>query len=301
MELRQLKYFVKAAETLNFSDAAKSLFIAQSTLSQQIRQLEDDLHTELFHRDAHSLCLTEAGEELLPYARKTLQEAEACVERMNDLSNLLTGTLNIGVTFSFSPLLTETILSFIRKYPNVKLNIFYEPMAELMGMLRNRTVDFVLAFRPIERCREIESHTLFDNHLAVIVKENHPIASLPRVSPEELLRYDIALPSKGLQARNEFDGFAFPSLSSLKVKVELNEVNILLKLIKQSNMVTVLAEATAYNETGIKAVPLDLPSNQMDGCVHMLKDSYHKHSAIRFIELLKESNAVRERIHDWFK
>ena len=71
MELRQIKYFVKAAELLNFSDAARALNVAQSTLSQQVKQLEDELGIQLFERHAHAISLTEAGQELLPYARRT--------------------------------------------------------------------------------------------------------------------------------------------------------------------------------------------------------------------------------------
>ncbi|MDE7128161.1 MAG: LysR family transcriptional regulator, partial [Bacteroidales bacterium] len=76
MELRQLRYFVKAAGTLNFSEAAKSLYVTQSTLSQQIRQLENELGVQLFERNSHEVSLTDAGEELLPYAMKTLESAE---------------------------------------------------------------------------------------------------------------------------------------------------------------------------------------------------------------------------------
>lgn len=66
MELRQLKYFVKVAETLNFSEAAKELFITQSTLSQQIKQLEAEINAQLLQRNSHGVALTEAGAELLP-------------------------------------------------------------------------------------------------------------------------------------------------------------------------------------------------------------------------------------------
>ena len=66
MELRQLKYFVKSAEYLNFSVAAKHLYITQSTLSQQIKQLEFELGFELFLRNSRHISLTEAGEEFLP-------------------------------------------------------------------------------------------------------------------------------------------------------------------------------------------------------------------------------------------
>ena len=71
MELRQLRYFAKAAETLNFSDAAKCLNIAQSSLSQQIKQLEDELGIQLFIRNYHSIRLTEAGEAMLPFALRS--------------------------------------------------------------------------------------------------------------------------------------------------------------------------------------------------------------------------------------
>ena len=80
MELRQLRYFVKAAETLNFSEAAKGLYITQSTLSQQIRQLETELDVQLFQRNSHEVTLTEAGAELLPYAKETLYAADTCKE-----------------------------------------------------------------------------------------------------------------------------------------------------------------------------------------------------------------------------
>ena len=85
MELRQLKYFVKVAETLNFSEAARELCITQSTLSQQIKQLEHEMHTTLLLRNSHSVALSEAGNELLPYATRTLKDADVCIERINDL------------------------------------------------------------------------------------------------------------------------------------------------------------------------------------------------------------------------
>ena len=110
MELRQLRYFLKVAELLNFSEASKALFITQSTLSQQIKQLETELDTTLFERNSHEVMLTEAGQKLVRYAQKVVVDADICQQKMTDLKSLLTGELNIGVTFTFSPLLTETVL-----------------------------------------------------------------------------------------------------------------------------------------------------------------------------------------------
>lgn len=298
MELRQLKYFVKIAETLNFSEASKLLCITQSTLSQQIKQLETELGTRLFIRSSHTVDLTEAGHELLPLARQTLHKASLCSERINDLNGLSAGTLNIGVTYSFSPILTETLITFMKMYPHVKLNIFYKPMAELMELLRERTVDFALAFKPTHAAEGVESHILFQNSLSVIVGEYHPLANLERITPTELERYDLALPSQGLQARNAFDHIIAP-YHKFRIRIELNEVNILLKLIRNTNLVTVLAEASIHNESGVKAIPLSIPENEMTGCVHILKDTYRKRSMLEFIRLLSDSIAVKERQNAW--
>ena len=274
MELRQLRYFVKAAETLNFSDAAKCLNIAQSSLSQQIKQLEDELGTQLFIRNSHSIRLTEAGEVMLPFARRTITEAEACADRIHDLRKLLTGTLNIGVTHSFSPILMKS------------------------EVLAKREIDFVLAFKPIQSLPDVESHILFQNSLSAIVGDNHPLAAKEKVTVAELERYELALPSKGLQARNAFD-YIMSNHKDFKIRIELSDVNALLKLVRQTCFVTVLAEDSIYDVRDVKAVPIDVPDNQMAGCVHVLKGAYRKHSMLEFIRMLTESIAVKRLQNNW--
>lgn len=291
MELRQLKYFVKTAETLNFSEAARLLYVTQSTLSQQIRQLEQELGTALFVRDSHSVSLTESGEQLLPLAKRTLQDATACQDRIKDLQQMLSGSLNIGITYTFAPLLTETVMEFLKIYPGVKLNIFYKTMEELMDMLEKRELDFVLAFKPSRVYPGVESHVLFDNCLSIIVNRNHPLAEKTSVTLQDIMPYSIAMPSKGLQARNTFDKM-FPGASeSLKIRVELNDANVLLDLVRGCNLITLLSSAVLQSKE-MKAIPIEVPHNIMEGCVHTLHKSYHKRAAEEFIKLLRESVAL---------
>lgn len=299
MELRQLRYFVKVSELLNFSEAAKQLCITQSTLSQQIKQLENELNAQLFQRDSHKVILTEAGQELLIPARKTLNNAESCIDRLHDLQQIHIGTLNVGVTYTFSPILTETVLTFMKSYPGIRLNIFYKSMEELMDMLERHEVDFVLSFKPTRHYDNIESHILFDNHLVVVTNEHHPLAHEQRVTLSQLSHYDMALPARGLQARYAFDTITAHSDCNFRVRIELNEVNILAELVKESNLVTILAEAAIHNEPRLKAIPLDVPGNTMVGCVHILKDSYRKASSLEFVRMLSESNAIRKQINYW--
>lgn len=292
MELRQIRYFLKLAELLNFSEASKALFITQSTLSQQIRQLENEFDTVLFERNSHEVSLTEAGEQFKQHARKVIIDADDCTQKMDDLKNMLTGELNIGVTFTFSPLLTETVLEFMKLYPHVRLNVFYKTMSELMDMLQRREVDFVLSFKPTDRNDKIESHVLFNNHLSVVVSEQHPLARRKSLNLDDLVLYDAAMPAHGLQARNSFEDMMHSVNSKLKIRAELNDVSILLKLIRQSKLITILAEATIHDEDGLVAIPLEMAGNDMEGCIHQLKQAYVKNSAREFYRLLSQSRAI---------
>ena len=299
MEIRQLKYFVRTAQTLNFSEAARSLYVSQSTLSQQIKSLEDELGTILFQRDSHSASLTESGSLLLPLAIQTLQDSEACKAQVNDLKELLTGELNIGVTYSFSHILTETVKNFVKAYPGVKLNIFYRNMAELMEVLRHREVDLVLAFKPDQPYEEIESSYLFGDRLSVIMRKDHALADRTSISLEELKRHRLAIPAKGLQARNALENYICIERSDLNVCLEINEANILLDIVQNTDLLTMLSEASVRGRDFLKAVPLDLPDNQMQGCVHTLKRVYHKRSAEAFVKMLRDANTIQEISSKW--
>src|SRR5574344_875103 len=273
MEIRQLKYFLKVAETLNFSEASRCLFITQSTLSQQISKLEFELGQQLFARDS-------------------INSVSDCMQHMQDLKEMLTGELNIGVTFSFSSIASEAILTFLKKYPKIKLNVWYKTMEELMDMLKRRELDLVLAFKPSQSDSHIDSRVLFNNYLAAIVNEDHPLASHKSITLSELQLFSLVLPSRGLQARNTFEEILVDKDVNLNVCVDLNNVNQILGVVRNSNYVTVLSESTIFNEEGLKAIRLDCSNNNMEGCVHILRDAYIKKSTQEFIKILSESRAI---------
>lgn len=293
MELRQLKYFIKTAQTLNFSEAARSLYITQSTLSQQIKALEDELGCPLFERNSHNVSLTESGEIMVPLVKQILHDAEVCKSQIMDLQELITGSLNIGATFSFSPLVKETIKDFISRYPGVRLNVINRSMEELMEMLRRREVDFVLAFKPDTLFDEIESQVLFEDRLSVIMSKNHPLAACESISPDEIKKHPLAIPAKGLQARNMIDKYFNFSSGDFSVSLEVNSVYNLLEVVESSKLITILSEATIRDRSTLKAIPLELP-DKMQGCVHTLKKTYHKRSAEEFIKMLSESLTLIE-------
>ena len=289
MELRQLRYFVKVAELKNFSSAARLLNITQSTLSQQIRQLEQELGVELLIRDSRHVELNDMGKVFLPSARRTLQEANTCIERIHDVQGLRSGTLNIGVTFTFSKLLKESVITFLKKYPDIQLNICCYSMEELMEKLKKGEIDLALSYKPSINYEDIDSHILFDNHLSVIMRKGHTLANKKLLRFQDLEDWRIALPAKGLQARNTFDRIVNGQNYYLNVCLEVNDADILLDLAASSDMITLLSSATSRHNENVIAVPLDYTNTDMEGCFHILKNAYMKHTTKEFLRLLCEN------------
>lgn len=300
MELRQLKYFVRIAEYLNFSEAAKHLYITQSTLSQQIKQLEFELGFQLFQRSSRSIKLTEAGEEFLPFAKRTLQDAEDGVQRLYDLRNVKAGTLRVGVTYSLSTVLTEGVLRFMKRFPEIKLEICYKTVNELLQLLRERKLDFVLSYKPLEDVPEVDAMPLFDNTLAVVVSKEHRLASRKTIKLHEIANEQLVLPAVGLQARMMLDRLMEKSGVKLTSHVELNETNILLQLVASGGYMTILSTSAVFGNSRFRPIILDEPGNVMKASLLTLKGAYEKSSAKEFIKILLDTDAVKRRLMNWF-
>ncbi len=301
MELRQLKYFVKSAEYLNFSVAAKHLYITQSTLSQQIKQLEFELGFELFLRNSRHISLTEAGEEFLPFARRTIQDAEDGVQRLYDLQNVKTGTLRVGVTYSLSTVLTEGVMSFMKEFPGIRLEIFYKTVDELLVLLREHKVDFILSYKPLFDAPDVDSMPLFENTLALVVAKEHKLAGRKKIKLQELPGIPLVLPSKGLQARMMLDKLLEGSSVQLTSNLELNETNILLQVVATGCYATILSTSAVFGKTRFRAIQLDEPGNVMEASLLSLRGAYQKNAAKEFIDILMNTEAVKRRLMNLFE
>lgn len=290
MELRQLKYFLAVARTGSFSEASRRLYVSQSTLSQQIMQLEDELGSPLFMRTSRNVVPTEAGAELIPLAEKVLQGVDDCSVRVKDLKKVLCGTLNIGVTHSFSALMSGTIRDFMKEYPGVKLNVFYEPMDELMDMLLSRKVDFAMGFTPSTPNEALYIEELFAVPLSIIMRKDHPLAEKQSLTVSDLHNFGLVLPAKGMQSRKALDRLM--DVSTLKVRAEINTPMIILDIVANTEALTIVTEVALEARQGLTARPLEGLDRNMMGSILTLKESYQKHSARAFLEMLRQSAKI---------
>ncbi len=286
MEIRQLKYFIKSADLLNFTKAAKVSNIAESTLSQQIKQLETELNILLFKREKKRIELTEAGEMLLPYARQTVADSEDAIQRMNDLQNLHTGTLRIGGTISLCSLLTGTILKFSQKYPSIKISVECQTANILLEHLKTRELDMAICFESPVPIESMESIYLFDSPLCVILHRHHSLAAMKEISLQMLRDYPLALTTKGMHVRAILENYLLMNRQKLEPQIEVNDVNILFQLVKTLHWTSILPMSTITNEKELKAVPLAEKELKMRAALMWLKDNYQKKAVIEFTQML---------------
>ena len=115
------------------------------------------------------------------------------------------------------------------------------------------------------------------------------------------MRHRLVIPAKGLQARNLIDRYINLEQPNRNVVLELNDVKTMLDVIEKSNIISILSEATIHGRQNLKAIPLDVADNQMQGCIHSLKKAYRKRSAEIFVSMLGNSMAVRELSSQWYK
>lgn len=289
MELRQLKYFIKAKELLNFTAAADALHISQSTLSQQIKQLEIELEVPLFNRIGKRIQLTEAGSLFYGYAIQSIQSASNGFDMLRDLNNLETGILKIGATYGLKHVLTKSVTKFLKMYPKIKLQIVYGTSIELVNKLDNFDLDFILSFQEFETTKRHIYQTLFESEMVLIGAENSLLKNLKNISLKELIKLPLALPSRGFSTREHLDSIVKKNNIILPIALEVNDIPMLLDIIKTGTHYTVLAKTTIKDFYFIKAVPITAPKIMRKGMIISIKGVYEKKAVKAFHEIIHKT------------
>jgi DNA-binding transcriptional LysR family regulator len=176
MELRHLRYFTALADELHFGRAADAVFVAQSTLSQQIRAFEDEMGVQFFERSTGGVELTEAGRTFLPYAKRVLREArraESVARAARDgLAGLLTITYEATAMRSGLPAI---IKAFQGDRPHGELDLVEQTTREQVNALREEESDAGFLFLPINE-RGLRVQPLFTAPMIVVLPTGHRLA-----------------------------------------------------------------------------------------------------------------------------
>jgi len=288
MELRHLRYFITVAEELNFSKAALKLYTAQPSLSQQIKDLEEDVGVKLLNRTKRKVELTEEGAVFLEQARLTLAQADKAVAMARQVSQAKQQMLRIG----FVPVAEMKIFPYILpnlrvQNPDLKIELLSLNNNEQMRLLKKGDLDLTFT-RHNFNSDEIESQFVIREPLIFLLPKDHPLAKYERIPVKALNGIDFIIPSAEQSLTLNQAILDFAKANGIEFNIVQKADNILFNInsIGMGLGCTILPGYIApltMDNTVIRPLDVELP--YLD-----LYVSYHKNNksyvVSKFIELL---------------
>lgn len=184
--IRQVEYFLSIAETLSFHSAAQRLGVSQPTLTNQIVAFEEALGLQLFERSRAGTVLTAVGRELLPNARRLLEEFRGLIDRAESVSRGPAGTYRLGVTPTLGPYLLPHILPAIHdRYQALKLYVREDAPRDLESGLASGKHDLILTPLPVDDTR-LTVMPLFREPLKLVLPADHRLAPRKHINRGDL-------------------------------------------------------------------------------------------------------------------
>ena len=285
MELRHIRYFLRAAELLHFTRAAESLYVSQPSLSIHIQQLEEEFGTPLFER-SRQLRLTEAGQLLLHHARNAVWELDRAKQEVAELQGLLSGTLSIGFTHLFSKKLVPAVLAAYREaHPNISLIAQMGTSREVEHDILTRSIDVGLAYLPPES-NEIEFETLTSDQVFIVVSHRHPLAKKTEISKAELSKLPLVLQSIGHTMRRLVDVYFAKEDISPNILLQLSDMAMLFSMVK-SGKAAGIASSKVIEDASLHRIPLPGSTIVWTAGILKLRSVPLSAAATEFVKLVK--------------
>ncbi len=257
MELRHLRYFIKAAELLHFTRAAESLYISQPSLSIHIQQLEEELKTKLFARVGRGVHLTEAGELLLVRARHAVEELESAGQEIQAMTGLLRGNLTLGTISLFgSKVLPAWINEFSSLHPHVHIKVRAQRAEDIESGLLAGTIDLGFSLTPAES-PEINVKIIQTSEIGLIVARDHPLTKLAKLEPADLVTVPFALPSHKISSSRPMGTYFETVGIAPDIVIEQDDGHALLELVRLGGFATMLPKFVVGDQPQLCV--LDLP------------------------------------------
>lgn len=196
MDIAILQAFTTVADTRSFSEAALRLHLTQPAISKRIALLESSLNCQLFDRIGRQIALTEAGQALLPRAKRILLELEDMRRELSNLSGEVSGVLKIGTSHHIGlHRLPPVLKNFSRLYPDVTLDIQFIDSEMAFDLVMHGELELGIVTLPPEPHPTLHTRTVWHDPLAFMVSVEHPLASHTAVELQDLANYPAILPS----------------------------------------------------------------------------------------------------------
>jgi len=224
MDTDRLNAFIDAAQTLSFSETAKHLHVTQPTVSKYIRDLEQTLGVNLFDRSGAGLHLTEAGQTILPWARRLVRECGRLEDLARSLEGDVAGLLRIACTTTAGKyILPRLAARFRQRHPNVQINILSCTQENALEHLLGEDAELGVVSYKAE-ASWLDCQHFFTDRIILIVNANHRWADKQFIEPADLLEEPLIM-------REETSGTRRALLTELAAHdISLDDLDIFLEV-----------------------------------------------------------------------
>lgn len=225
MDLHQLRVFQAAAKNGGFTRASEQLHLSQSTVSQHIKLLEEELGCQLFLRVGKTVLITEAGRVLLQYAETIFRDLKNAEMAVREMSAMQRGTVRLGVgPTTLTHRLPHVLGDYSRRFPNIELIVLAGTTEFLLDALRAQHLDLAVVMRTTTP-PGMTVTGLGQEEMIIVVNREHPLARENTVEPADLASLRFILYEKHTAMQNVIDRY-FESLGitpRIAMEVENNE------------------------------------------------------------------------------
>jgi len=258
LTLRQLKVFESVARLLNYTRAARELHLTQPAVSMQIKQLEDSLGVALFEQLGKRIHLTDAGQEVLGYARtinQQLDELEGILDRIKGLSG---GRLRISVATTANYFIPTLLGTFARRYPDVTVTLDVTNRETLLRQISENSVDLAIMGQPPAGL-DVEAQAFMENPLVIVAPPDHPLANQETIPLARLQDEVFLVREPGSGTRIAMERFFSERQMHLKTGMEVGSNEAIKQSVQAGMGLGLLSHATIEQELALKRlVVLDI-------------------------------------------
>ena len=256
MELRVLRYFLKAAKEENITRAAGKLHISQPSLSRQLIQLEDSLGLKLFERGGHKLVLTEEGRLLRRRAQEIVALAEKAEQELHLQEEAISGEIAIGCAEARNMVwLSRRMASFREQYPEVSFEIYTGIADEVKERMENGTLDFGLLVEPVEISQYHFIRLPQSERWCILVRKDSPLAEKERVIALDLAEVPLLM-AKRKSVRNELENWFGEVYSKLNIAACCNLSYSNRSIMVEQNLGAALVHEFDNHNENLRLIPL---------------------------------------------
>ncbi|MBB6693229.1 LysR family transcriptional regulator [Cohnella xylanilytica] len=263
MNVQQLRVLQKAASCRTVTEAAAELGLKQPTVSFHLRKLEEAFGVELFRKQAGRLALTDAGEGLLPYARKITALVEEAEQLMKEYREEGRGKLRIGASYTPATYFLPAYLAeFQQRFPNALPLLTVKQAGGALAMLHGYEVDVAIVSLPDEPYPDLNVVKLTDDELKLALSPRHPLASRKKISIEDLRREPFLVHETGSTSRELSESWAKENGLQWHIRMELGAIETIKESVKHGIGIGILPWRSFLKEAGAgELVMRDLPGH----------------------------------------